>query len=74
MNDNKPFNLIENSSQSKGSQFLGFLTPGGQAIVASPAPMGAGAASPRVMAIPVAELFVRHDSPNKRSPAPDARR
>jgi hypothetical protein len=53
-------NIIENHWHQQGSQLLGFLPPGGAVLVLSPGRKGHDMVPP-VMAIPIAELFVKHE-------------
>jgi hypothetical protein len=62
-------NINENESHKRGSQFLGFLPPGANVLVLSPARAG-GKLAPPVMAIPIAELFVKHQPRQKQLPTP----
>jgi len=60
MKQDPAVNINENDSHTGGSQLLGFLPPGAGVLILSPSPRGQGAAPP-VMAIPIAELFVKHE-------------
>jgi hypothetical protein len=63
-------NFTENDSQRLGTQLLGFLPPGKGVLVLSPIKAGSQA-SPPVMAIPIAELFAKHQTNKGQKPSPE---
>jgi hypothetical protein len=64
MKQNQALAINENESQNHSSQLLGFLPPGRGVLILSTCPQGQNGAPP-VMAIPIAELFVKHENPRQ---------